>query len=522
VYNIEVKFENKFVRAYKLIPILTKNQLEEYFPSAISKLFLFLAHFLLLLPVKLGLLVVPKRFCYLIASIASNSSKKIKARYFIYKIENYFPSNKLVVHFQLSDQPLKNVSHLNQDQYFGNKSLETGKFEHLLSWGMWNYSHKHYIDLLYKAIAFLNDATNSDNLDSIRYLPEFTSNLGHLGFLTSYIGHYSKETPERVIGIWPNQSPNQFLMKLILEQSPLKIKTFSSTDNIKDLKFIQKDNLALSLMRGNNWRIEHCSGAYSGQAFPEIKDGFKLKFPEHLWEQSLDKLKSIGFDKNKWFVALHIRGPRTTALDSIQVRDADVESYREFCHAVNDLGGQVIRMGGKFFNKLSDKFPALDYAHSSINSPELDCWLWANCKWWTGNPNGAMAAAYAFGARRLITDQWFWDNLGCNDDFYIPRLVKKGTRYLSIEDTLNLELSRCMVPSKFKEINYQVPNLESKILSRAAIDLYNRVFNRSKSNNRDFMKIEEKFNLALKNNQIGQTMRIPESYQNYILNSQNP
>ena len=511
----------KIVLAYNWIPILTKNQLKEYFPSTVSSPFLFLSRILLLLPSKYSLLIVPKRFCYLMASIAYESYNVKKAQNFIDKIENYIPSNKLVVHFNLSNLESNKASQLNENEYFGKNSLITGRLEHLLSWGMWNYSHKEYVDLLYKSIDFLNEATTSEDLDSIRYLPEFTTNMGHLGFLTSYIGYYSKESPQRVLGVWPDLSPNKFFIELILQQSPLKIETFSASNRINEIPFTKKDSLALSLTSNKSWRIEHCSGAYSGQDFPEISNGFKLKFPENIWEKSLDQLKTIGFNGNKWFVALHIRGQRTFAVDSMQLRDADIEKYREFSQRIIDLGGQVIRMGGNFFNKLSDDFPAIDYAHSSIKSPELDCWLWANCKWWTGNANGAMAAAYAFGAKRLITDQWFWDNLGNNGDFYMPRLVKKGTNFLDVEETLDLELSRCMVPSKFEELNLHVPNLDSKVLSNAAVDMYNNVFNKSKVNaTENYTIAEQKFNKGLRNNQVEQSMHIPNSYQNHIMDIQ--
>ena len=515
-----MNYFKKVKLAYKWIPILTENQLKEFFPSIVSSLFLILARILLLVPSKYSLFIVPKRFCYLMASIAYESSNVKKAQYFINKIENYSPSNKLVVHFKLSNLKSNKVSQLNQNEYFGKNSLITGKFEHLLSWGMWNYSHKEYIELLHKSIDFLNRTTRLEDLDSVRYLPEFTTNMGHLGFLTSYIGHYSKETPQRVLGIWPNLSPNKFFIELILEQSPLKIKTFDASKSQNEIHFTNKDSLSLSLTGNRTWRIEHCSGAYSGQDFPEINNGFKLKFPENIWEQPLDKLKSIGFSENKWFVTLHIRGQRTFAVNSIQLRDADIEKYREFCQQIIDLGGQVVRMGGKVFDKLSDDFPAIDYAHSSINSPELDCWLWANCKWWAGNANGAMAAAYAFGAKRLITDQWFWDNLGCNGDFYMPRLVKRDTKFLNVEETLDLELSRSMAPKKFEEYNLHVPNLESKILSNAALDMYNTVFNKViVSDTEKFSSIEEEFNKRLRNNHIDQTMHIPGSYQNYIIES---
>ena len=129
-----------------------------------------------------------------------------------------------------------------------------------------------------------------------------------------------------------------------------------------------------------------------------------------------------------------------------------------------------------------------------------------------------MAAAYAFGAKRLITDQWFWDNLGCNGDFYMPRLVKRGTKFLNVEETLDLELSRSMAPSKFKEYNLHVPNLESKILSNAALDMYNNVFNKViVSGNEKYSSIEQEFNKGLRNNHLEQTMHIPGSYQNYII-----
>jgi putative glycosyltransferase (TIGR04372 family) len=178
-------------------------------------------------------------------------------------------------------------------------------------------------------------------------------------------------------------------------------------------------------------------------------------------------------------------------------------------------------MGGKSFAPLKSNFPAIDYAQSEIASDDLDCFLWANCRWWTGNANGASLAAFAFGARRLISDQWFWDNVGPASDFYMPRLLSDERRTFGINETINHELSRNMNVSRFTQNGLKVRSISSVQLAQAAADLFENTIGGGNRNVESKVTLrlhplETKFNLELQNSREGEFMRIPKSYLNFL------
>lgn len=519
-----IKILEKIKIGYSWIPTLTKDQLTANYPKSISSVISILSKFLLLLPNKFIVLILPKRFCALLASFAMYDFGDAKALPFVIKAQLHSRSRKLAIHYELHiSERANNIENLLSKAYSRNSILD-GRFDSTLSWGFWTLSHPRYQRMLLSAKLLLENEYFNYEPENTRYLPEFTSNMGHLGYLTSYIGHYAYFDSKREIVIWPNQAPNKFFMSLVLEQSPLKIRTIDCKNEQNSIAFHKKDNLALSMLVPGKWRIEHCSGAYSNQNFPEMdeKHSFKLKFPPELYDNYASKLSTIGFNPNRWFVVLHIRGSGGFNSRNLQARDSDVTRYSDFCKKIYDLGGQVIRMGNSSFPPIPKEFLAIDYAHSELRSDVLDCWLWANCRWWTGNASGASIAAYAFGARRLITDQWFWDNLGPSTDYFMPKTLEIAGRVLSPEQTVNFNLSRRMAVDDFTRLDARLIDNTSIQLSSAALDLYVDTEQIKKSIIEDKTRLESKiqsdFNTSLRNLNSKQTMKIPHSYLNYLAN----
>jgi hypothetical protein len=147
---------------------------------------------------------------------------------------------------------------------------------------------------------------------------------------------------------------------------------------------------------------------------------------------------------NKWFVLLHVREPSDSILANSQARDSNIHTYKLLADYIHNKGGLVIRMGQSNLPALASDFHAFDYARSKIKSEFLDCWLWANCKYWVGNVNGAMLTALTFGKARLITNQWYWNLYGGPEDLVLPKLLFRNEALLSIDETMKCDLSRQM------------------------------------------------------------------------------
>jgi putative glycosyltransferase (TIGR04372 family) len=266
-------------------------------------------------------------------------------------------------------------------------------------------------------------------------------------------------------------------------------------------------------MTEDSWRLEFSSSTYSKQSFPEIEhqNRFKLSFPDKEVDNCRIKLKQIGLDPNKWFVVLHLRESINSKKYNLQARDSEISNYNDFIKIIYESGGQVIRMGNSNFPKLCKSSLAIDYAHSEIKSDVIDCYLWSHCRWWTGNSNGAASAAYAFGATRLITDQWHWSNVGPQHDFFMPKTLVKGKRRLSISETVQSEVGRQMYVSKLRKKGFEIESATSIQLANAAEDLF-RSTEHSANHYPKFMNIEIELSAQLRNIFPSQTMRIPPSY----------
>jgi putative glycosyltransferase (TIGR04372 family) len=517
------KFVNKILLAYRWIPTITKEQLIFNFPKPIGFIMICMIKLILLLPNRLIVLLLPKRYCALFANIAMNDFNDTKALPFVIKAQSLPRSRKLAIHYELHIAERTKKIENPISKAFTVESLIDGRFDSTLSWGFWTLSHSRYQKMLTKAKLFLENETLNSNSCDTRYLPEFTSNMGHLGYLTSYISYYSQFDPNREIVIWPKFSPNEFFMNLVLEQSPIKIKTIDDANKINAIPFYEKDNLALSMCEPGKWRVEHCSGAFSYQDFPEMieDNAFKIKFPDSLQEYNISKLVKIGFNPNKWFVILHIRENKDISLNNQQARDARISNYKYFCEKIYELGGQVIRMGNKNFPSIPEGFLAIDYAQTDVRSGEIDCWLWANCRWWTGNANGASLAAYAFGAKRLISDQWFWDNLGPSTDFYMPKIMSVSGKILDPNQTINFDLSRRMAVDDFTKLEACLIDNTPTQLRDAAVDLFlaTEINKQSRTRNQNSRQPELQNNLNSRSlsSKSEQSMQIPTSYINYLV-----
>ena len=315
-------------------------------------------------------------------------------------------------------------------------------------WSHHNNNQHGYSNLISKIVKKLEESDVRNESDLKRYLPEHTTNMGHLSALFLYGNYYRKVDPNRHIVIWPDIAPNKFYLNEILKLLPFNVTLMEGTPSGINLRRNQIDTLNYSRINPAQWRLEAVCSIPSEQDFPEyiIDEDYKLRCDQNLTNKTLSDLIKIGFDPKKWFVALHIKEHRSGFEAGGETRDSARKSYHASCQLIRDLGGQVVRMGSSNFPKLQEDFPAIDYAHSEIKSEQTDYWLWGNCKFWIGNGNGTVWASLSFGKPRLYTNVWPLMPAGPNTDFFLPKLIydKVKMRLLSAEEMVTIKLSRSM------------------------------------------------------------------------------
>ncbi len=391
-------------------------------------------------------------------------------------------------------------------------------------WSYHNNSQNGYSNLISKIVNKLEESDVHNEADLKRYLPEHTTNMGHLSALFLYGNYYRKVDPGRHIVIWPDIAPNKFYLNEILKLLPFKVTLMKGTLGSINLKSNQVDTLNYSRIKPGQWRLETSCVIPSGQDFPEyfIEEDFKLRCDQNLTDQTLADLIKIGFDPKKWFVVLHIKEHNKGFEFGGETRDSAINSYYTSCQLIRDLGGQVVRMGSSSFPKLQENFPAIDYAYSGIKSEQTDYWLWGNCKFWIGNGNGTVWASLSFGKPRLYTNVWPLMPAGPSTDFFLPKLIynKVKEKLLTAEEMVAIKLSRSMKKELFAQSGLILIENSPELLRNSTLELYESLESINKERSKIFSTFESEIYKAIKMSPTTPKMRIPHSYKDFLVKMQ--
>lgn len=343
----------------------------------------------------------------------------------------------------------------------------------VLGWAFWNLNHSLYRSVMQIYVDKLQRLVENEEWSSCRILENFTPFLGHLGELCNYINYY--RLSERTINLPNDDVANAYLLAKIVEQSPLKISILPQDIDREYLGVGKFDQLTYSFESDKSIRLGSELSSISRQTHPEFEiDGsFRLQLSDEEVSEGRKILNSVlPNSEGRWINILHIRGTDTESFATSQARDASIMDYSDYCKRIVGLGGIVIRMGDDSFPNLPEEFAAFDYANSKIKSEFMDCWLWNECRWWTGNSNGSAAVAMAFGKPRLITNMWYWNIVGSASDIVIPKTLSKGAKILSPTQTIQSRISRSMSRKKIWEAGYILNDNSSSQLAAGGEEMY--------------------------------------------------
>jgi putative glycosyltransferase (TIGR04372 family) len=500
-------FQSSKVDHFKsVISLLPFNAIERK-NRVLSKLLIYIFN---VLPAEFLILIFPKFFHALIANYFLSVGEFRKFHYFIKSSQEYRPSHKFSFSMRLDalrDQCLFDDIDELIESVFNAESINDGSFDAVISWCFWNLSHIKLEHFLTNLKRFLESDLDS-SFELVRYLPDFSRNLGHLSCLYLYENYYRSQAG-REIFIKNEGAVNKYYLDMLIDHSKLKINLIKPSQfpdkNIKSIRSF--DTLLYSFESENSVRIESDASNSFVQLYPEwfLANRNPLRMSNSEISKGHQMLNNI--IGNKWFVLLHVREPSDSILANSQARDSNIHTYKLLADYIHNKGGLVIRMGQSNLPALASDFHAFDYARSKIKSEFLDCWLWANCKYWVGNVNGAMLTALTFGKARLITNQWYWNLYGGPEDLVLPKLLFRNEALLSIDETMKCDLSRQMNRRYMENQGFNLSeNTEQEILD-GFIDLERNIPLASISN----LDVELRKRLKINNANRG-IMRISPSY----------
>ena len=324
-----------------------------------------------------------------------------------------------------------------------------------------NLGHKDNVKFNNQIISHLNRSKITSKSKE-RYLVTYTSNMGHLGFLFLYINHYQNfklEIKSRKIILLKNKVANKYFLKLLIRSSKLQIKLI---DEKAKIRFENVDSLQISQDSKGLFRLntplfsynstdtsaivasrENIHTSIKNDHFFDINNEFTLGLSASEYQRGLKLSHSLfPIDRFQWFVVLHIKTNRYGFSKHSEARESDLSNFSNFINYISEKGGTVIRMGDSSFPKFSKSLPIFDYAHSKIKSEFMDCWLWSQCRWWTGDCNGASVIPHAFNKPRLVVNQWYWEMIGKKTDIVIPKVAVRDGEVMSVKDVFHSRISR--------------------------------------------------------------------------------
>lgn len=430
-----------------------------------------------LTPLSILRLMTPQRFTYLLVSasyelgISESRRKKLLSLNFPEKSQNlvlgYLETEKYYTTGKLPNFESQ-LKSLDSDSF----DFQQRKLKSIIKWSFWTVNHSDFNQVNKTVKNYLFGLPKTGQEMKRRYLPQHTSNMGHLAMLFLYINYYRKRDPKRILVLPQGNSANSYYLDLILRHSPMQIEFADNAEFLRQSPTMI-DTLHYSLDSNENYRTESDCAFYSEQEHPEflIEDEFKLQLNFDEVEQGYRTLETYLNRKIPWFVTLHVRQPKNGDLKFSQVRDADVANYRLVAELVSKMGGLVIRMGDTSFPPLRRSFPAFDYAHSQIKSEFMDVWLWSQSRRWIGTVNGAAFPPITFGTPRILTDQWYWYSTGPSTDLVLRKDIEhEGAMLNNLDFDPTWVFSRTMSRSQLQRNGYTVRENNAEMLAKVVAE----------------------------------------------------
>jgi putative glycosyltransferase (TIGR04372 family) len=298
--------------------------------------------------------------------------------------------------------------------------------------------------------------------------------IGHIAHIDIYIKHkiLTGNSSQRTIIQLPQfaQVPNMPLLNIWSNHIEIRPSDWDGEGlSSKQYELLVDEFWSLRLSPGETRMFSHAGAEVQSQWERSGREPL-LQLPPEIEARSWTCLESLGIPQGAWFVCLHVResGFHKGWHDKHPgTRNADVMTYLKAVQLVIDAGGWVVRMGDSTMRPLPECKGLIDYAHSSMKSPEMDVFLCAKARFFIGTNSGLGLVPPIFGVQCALTNwtpialpQWY------GRDRFIPKTIysKKLGRPLTLTELLGSPVAWQQFQSYFDEHGLEVrDNTEDEI-----------------------------------------------------------
>lgn len=165
------------------------------------------------------------------------------------------------------------------------------------------------------------------------------------------------------------------------------------------------DNPKLEAFGLNASSIILAGNGLPGMCLPGFAHVPRLRFPEPERQAKDAELRALGLDPDRWFACVYWREPGYRDRPPHPLRDIlDPAPYMAMIdHIVDDLGGQVIRLGHPTDTRLRDHPDIIDLAKRE-DSLMTQVAAIARARFFVSSPSGPLTFGPAFGTPTAVTD----------------------------------------------------------------------------------------------------------------------
>lgn len=191
-------------------------------------------------------------------------------------------------------------------------------------------------------------------------------------------------------------------------------------------------------------------------------------------ERGYRLLREFGVPQDAWFVGLHVR----EASDRLNLRNADVGTYRLAVEEIAKRGGWVLRMGDDSMRPLPPWPNMIDYVHSGKREDWMDVFLWAEGRFFIGTGSGPQMIPPTFGKPVAIANYGPIATIVCGkDDILLPKPYwsKNEGRYLSLSERMQPNYAFNESIRAFAKFDVRVVDNTPDELRELVIEMINRL-----------------------------------------------
>jgi putative glycosyltransferase (TIGR04372 family) len=189
--------------------------------------------------------------------------------------------------------------------------------------------------------------------------------------------------------------------------------------------------------------LQQWEGEDRGFPLRDIYDT-RLRIDDHAETLYRSLRQKWGLAADDWFVCLHMRDADTRGEKlgvGESIRSATIGNYLDTVRFITEMGGWVIRMGGRKAPPLPDMPRLIDYARSEYQIPEMDIHLMRRARMFIGTTSGFAYVASSFGIPTAMVNALSSVGLLWSKDtrFSLKPVHTRDGRMLSLSDVTSEE-----------------------------------------------------------------------------------